>query len=179
MFLLLGSGSVLAAGQEKFPSFDEVAKQALDYAELDPRAISRWKKNVRRAPLLPRLQAGFQRQLENNLDIQLEDNVSVTSSGVTVGPTGTDQNLTTNNDVNFEVKAVWYLDQLLFSQEDLDISQEARYLAQERRRVLEDVRRHYFGWRQAKAGLEKEERLAALDSLTGGWFSSSIAGEQR
>ncbi len=101
--------------------------------------------------MLPRLQMGFERQLKNGVDVNLEDTIAVNSSGITIGPTQSKQIQNADSDLNFEVKAVWYLDQLLFSRDHLDISQEARYLALERERILAEVRKNYF---QRERGLK-------------------------
>lgn len=176
LIFLLYSISAVAA---ESPSFETVAKKALAYAHLEASTIHSWEKNVRKAPLLPRLQFGFERRLKNDLNINVEDSVAVNSSGIAVGPPRAGQALDTNNDMNFEVKAVWYFDQLLFSKDDLEISQEARYLNLERERLLEQVRHHYFQREKLLADrnasrIELAEVTAALDSLTGGWFSENL-----
>lgn len=174
------------------PSLQEVCEQALKYAHLETKTIQGWEKNVRKAPFLPRFQIGFDRRVRSGVDINLEDSVAVNSSGVTVGPTQQRQVQNADSDLNFEVKAVWYLDQLLFSRDHLDISKEARYLNAERDRIFSQVRKYYF---QRKRGLktlallkskrasllEREiktldvaETVSALDNLTGGWFSLRI-----
>jgi len=171
------------------PSLQEVAEQALKYSHLETKTIQGWEKNVRKALFLPRLQAGFNRRVQNGLDIHLEDSVAVNSTGITVGPTQSRQIENTGNDLNFEVKAVWYLDQILFSHDRLDISKEARNLSMERERIFSQVRKYYFQRKRelkalallaskGAASLEKEikeldiaETVSVLDNLTGGWFS--------
>lgn len=172
------------------PTLQQIADRALAYARLQPRNIQEWERKSRKSALLPRLQMGFERQTRHALDLDVEDSVSVSSSGITVGPAQTKQLLDAQQDNDFEVKAVWYLDQLLFSRDHLDISQEARYLSAERERILTQVREAYFK-RQfvlkelellGRAGrlkrelkeLELAEATAALDNLTGGWFSAQI-----
>ena len=162
------------------------------YGRLQPKNIHEWERKSRKSALLPRLQIGFERQMRHALDLNVEDSVSVSSSGITVGPAQTQQALDAQRNNDFEVKAVWYLDQLLFSRDHLDISQEARYLSAERERVLAQVREAYFKRQYVlkememlkRAGesrlklelkeLEVAEATAALDNLTGGWFSAQI-----
>lgn len=190
--VLLFSTLAFSGGSKKAPSLQEVSTQALRYARLEPKAIRDWEKKVRKAPLLPRLQLGFERAIKNGVDVNVEDSVAVNSSGITIGPTQSKQIQNADSDFNFEVKAVWYLDQLLFSRDHLDISQEARYLSLERERILSEVRKYYFQRerglkmlllleKQRAPSLEREikeleiaESVAGLDNLTGGWFGGQI-----
>ena len=177
---------------EYFPTVGEVQQKALQYAGLDGKEIHRWRKQARRAPLLPRLQVGFEKNVQRALDLRLQDSVSVTSAGVVVGPTSRNDFLQDDNGMNIEVKAVWYLDQLLFNEQDLAISQEARHLAAERQRLLMEVNEYYFLWKRLAgerfsgssnradplrrvADPRLEESIAYLDAATGGWFSSKIS----
>lgn len=156
----------------------------LAHARLQPAAIRNWERKVRRAPLLPRLQFRFDRRLTNSVDVDVSDSVAVNSTGVTVGPTQQKEARDNDTDLTFEVKAVWFLDQLLFSQDDLGISAEARELAHERERLLGQARRFYFlRERLVKEGarknsLEIAEASAALDALTGGWFSYRVGAKE-
>lgn len=176
------------------PALQQVAEQALRYARLEPGAIREWEKKVRKSALLPRFQFGFERRVKNGVDVNVEDSVAVNSSGITIGPAQSKQVQTGDNDFNFDIKAIWYLDQLLFSRDHLDISQEARYLSLERERILSQVRQFYFqrerGLKELKLlkqsgatsiakelkELEIAEAIAGLDNLTGGWFSAQIQG---
>ena len=126
------------------------------------------------------------------MNVDVQDSVAINSSGITVGPPQQQQVQNLDNNNNFEVKAVWYLDQLLFSQDDIGISAEARELARERERILGQVRQFYFKRERLvretealkKMGgaslemdlkkLEMAEATAALDNLTGGWFGTTI-----
>lgn len=163
------------------PSIQEVYAQALRYANLEPATVKKWERALRKAPLLPRFQFRFDRRFQDNVNVNLEDTVNVNSTGVTVGPTSQTQVQDANDDLNFEVRAVWYLDQLLFSPEDLEVSAEGRGLAKDRERLLNQVRKYYFDWRRLNSEprpkrLELEEIVAALDGLTGGWFNTQIGG---
>lgn len=174
------------------PTLQQVADRVLNYARLQPKNIHEWEKKSRRSALFPRLQMGFERKMRHGLDLNVEDSVSVGSGGITVGPAQTQQTQDQLRDNDFEIKAVWYLDQLLFSRDHLDISQEARYLSLERERILAQAREAYFKrqfilkememlkrsgasrLKQELKELELAEATAALDNLTGGWFSAQI-----
>lgn len=187
--IALAAGAVWPKTQTE-PTLQEITEQALRYARLEPRSIQEWDRNVRKSALLPRFQFGLERRIENGVDVNVEDSVAVNSSGITIGPTQSKQVQNADNDWEFEVKAVWYLDQLLFSRDRLDISQEARYLNAERERIFTQARKFYFQrqrglkelalMKQAGASplerdlkqLEIAEAAAGLDNLTGGWFSA-------
>lgn len=172
--LFLPGGLVFGKSKEKIPPIQEVYDQALKYARIETGTIRNWEKKVRRAPLLPRFQFQFDRRFRDNVNVNFKDTVSVNSTGVTVGPTTQTQAQDADDDLNFEIKAVWYLDQLLFSRDDLEISSEARALARERERILTRVQELYFHRFKTKEPLEREEITAALDALTGGWFSLQL-----
>lgn len=176
------------------PPIQEVFEKALAHARLETGAIRNWERKVRRAPLLPRLQFRFDRRLTNSVDVDVSDSVAVNSTGVTVGPTQQKEARDNDSDLTFEVKAVWFLDQLLFSQDDLGISAEARALAHERERILGQARKFYFlrerlvrertqlkRRRAALSDIEEKnlqvaEATSALDALTGGWFGERLRG---
>lgn len=191
-FLMIGLSLVLLFSGGTTPSVQKVLERAFHYAKLDPSNVGNWAKRARQAPYLPRLQFTFDRILRNNINVNVADQVSVTSSGVAVGPPSQKIVQDSDNDVNFEVKAIWYLDQLLYSKDDLEISSEARDLARERERIAAQVRQNYFKRErlvqelallkknrvpQVELGLkrlEMAEAVSVLDGLTGGWFSAQL-----
>jgi hypothetical protein len=170
------------------PSVNEIHQRAIKYARISPEDISRWKKRIKVAALMPRLQFGYERKVTDGIDIDLDDSVSVTSSGVNVGPTagGWGRSLDRNN--NFEVKAVWYLDELLFNRDDLSISSEARAQISARRNLLGEITDNYFELKRlvslyktnspeakdirGKVRFEIDKMIGRLDSLTNGWFTA-------
>lgn len=100
-----------------------------------------------------------------------------------------------------ELGAIWDLGNLLYNPEEIDISKEARELAELRDNILKEVTQFYFRRRHLqleilsdqkttpnpspekpptnpsddiRKQLELEELTAQLDALTGGWFSQQI-----
>lgn len=186
------------------PTAVEVQRAALQYHNMDNAEIRRWKKKARLAALLPRFQVGYDQNIKNYVNVDVNENVYVGSSGVTVGPDESSYQQNANTDRGFEVKAVWYLNELIFNPDQLDISREARNIMREKQMVLAEVNRHYYE-RKKYAGIverlkkggkpievrdkkgtmrvdlftariKMEEETAALDALTGGWFSRRIDG---
>ncbi len=184
------------------PDIIEVQRAALKHNNLDGREVARWKKRARLAALLPRFQFdyGMRRKVDVNVDVS--ENVYVGSSGVTVGPDDGQYSHNANSDQNIGVKAIWYLNELIFNPDQLDISRESRSLIRERQMLLAEVNKHYYE-RKRLAGLidalqrgtmppgkkmtrereiylaqvKREEETAALDALTGGWFSHRGGGD--
>jgi len=165
---------------------------ALEYARMQPSELSSLKKRTRRAAMLPQLQIGTKRSIQNNVNIAVGDNVSVTSTGSTIGPTTSDIKQAAGGDTSIEVKAVWQLSEIIFNDDMIDVATEARYQMRERRTLLEEVNRLYFERERSLASLKSiaklrskkaeaallkikaEECEAGLDALTGGYFSRSF-----
>jgi len=177
------------------PPVAEVQQRAIEHARLDPSEISLWKKRARLAPLLPRIQFGYDNHVRDYVNVDVRDSVYVGSSGTTVGPPEGSYRANRNNDNAIGVKATWSFNEALFNRDMLAISSEARQLARERSAILSEVNKSYYAREKAAgeiailSGQLKEkpgdykiaqqilvrrvairESEAALDALTGGWF---------
>ncbi len=171
------------------PDVTMVQKIALEYARVRPEDLTKLKKRTMMAAVLPSFQIGVQQNFQNNIDIAINENVSVTSAGSTIGPDTSDINQRSNNNSSFEVKAVWQLSELIYNKDMLDVAQEARMQARDRRQILADVNKFYYEWLELKNGVKRprnkrlpppspyrlQQVAAELDSLTGGWFSRQVA----
>lgn len=169
------------------PDAGEVFETALRYARMTTADLTRWKKNIKYSALLPSLQFGYQRIVTDNVDVRVDDSVSVTSSGVNVGPSASGYNQKVDNRNNVEVKATWYLDELLFNRDDLAISSESRAQISARKELLGEITDNYFQLKQlvsiyvakqktseklkGNLRLEIGRLTGRLDAATGGWFS--------
>lgn len=167
------------------PPLASLEKIALKRAGLDPNDIRSWQRRSRYSAALPRIQVGWESAFVNQNTTIIQDSISVTSSGVAIGPESNriDQDLKNNQDL--EVKAVWALDELLFNRDQLDISREARDLLFVRNKLVEELQQSYYDLKalliqlqlQPEPNLDpltyiKFERLVdKLDSLTGGEFT--------
>jgi len=184
------------------PTVVEVQRAALAYHNIDNAEVRRWKRKARLAALLPRFQVGYDQNVKNDVNVDVSENVYVGSSGVTVGPDESSYKQNANTDRGFEIKAVWYLNELIFNPDQLDISREARNIMREKQMVLAEVNRHYYDRKRFagivdrlkrgarpievkekkgtvrldlfNARIKMDEETAALDALTGGWFSRRI-----
>lgn len=164
----------------------EVQQAAVRYLGFDQGLVDGWEKRARWAAALPRLQAGFQRDLKDAVSLNTKDNVSISDGNVFVGPNESTFDQDFNKGTSFEVKAVWFLDELVFTRDSLAASAEKRDWVRERARILQGVTEAYFTRKRLLSELAKktdplpirerkklllDQADGTLDALTGGWFS--------
>jgi hypothetical protein len=98
-------------------------------------------------------------------------------------------------DLSYGMQLRWSLDRLIFDSNELKVSREAQRLAELREEVAHQVTRVYFERRRlqvlsvirpprtlrsaALRRLALERLTAALDALTGGWFSRELARREK
>lgn len=197
MMLALVSSGEAGNNSGGVPPVTAVQKIAIEHARLEASEVSSWRKRARLQALLPKLQVGYERRLRNYVNVDVTDTVYVGSGGVVQGPD--DQTSQSNADIgqNVEVKAVWSFNEAIFNPDVLNVSAEARALSRDRQFILAEVNKNYFDRQRLKgeikylqAELKKnprdseikkeifskkvsfDEATAALDSLTGGWFTA-------
>lgn len=190
LFLILIHLTSVPAQAVNEPSLRELEQAALRYAGMEPTEIGRWKSRARWAALFPRVMVGYDQKVANQINTTIQDSISVSSSGITLGPP--ESKLYQDNNLNrgFEVKATWALDELVFNKDSLDISAEARYRHVVRSQIIDELHMAYFERKRllvktsplllpALSQLKLEELEAKLDSLTGGYFSKMKEGDQK
>lgn len=198
LFLLLGQLILIfplglkAQAQDLFssllmnplPQLHQLEPAALNHAGMNPEQIERWQRGAKWSAALPQLQVGWESRSVNQNTTIIQDSLSVTSSGITVGPESNRADVDLSNNRDFEVKAVWALNELMFNRDQLYISREARDLYLVRTRLIGQLHDDYYklkslllavqmdpsrgqegGWR-----LQVERKVNQLDSLTGGEF---------
>ncbi|MBI2338778.1 MAG: hypothetical protein HYU99_00190 [Deltaproteobacteria bacterium] len=133
------------------PAFSEIAQEAFRREKLDLGQIQEWKKKMKAAPWLPTLYAGYDRALRKTSGISISDNVSVSTSGVAVGPDETDQDETLFNGDTLRFRAVWQLDEVVFHRSTLAASQEARDISKSRLALSDYLFKIYSERREAQA----------------------------
>jgi hypothetical protein len=171
------------------PSIQAVQEEAVRWLTYDAQELEGWRKRAKTAAALPRLQVGFQRDLKDTVSLTTRDNVSISDGDVFVGPNESNYDQNFNQGTVFSVKALWYLDELVFNRNMLAASAERRDWVRERNRVLQQVTEAYFTRLRLIAELkkktdpppvrEKKKRLidqaaAVIDADTGGWFSRRL-----
>jgi hypothetical protein len=172
------------------PTLRQLERAALRYAGMDPAEAVHWKSRARWAPALPKVLVGYEQKSAVQVNNTIQDSISVTSSGISIGPP--DSSFHQDDDFNqgFEVRATWNLDELIFNKDSLAISAESRYRTIVQTQIIEELHQTYFerkkfllreGERKpeefpAIKRLQLEELEARLDSLTGGYFSKITYG---
>jgi len=181
------------------PSVQEVHQVALEYSHINAKDPADWKKRAKISALLPRIQIDYSNRLRNYVDVNVNDNVYVGSENVVIGPEEGSYKESADSSQVVGVKAVWSLNELIFSRDSLLVSREALNVMRERNALLETVNKHYFERKKLvneigrlsamkvprrlvekknqelfgrKIAMERE--TAAIDALTGGWFSRQL-----
>ncbi len=199
MLAISALASEALPGRTALPPVAEVQQQALAHARIDLDQVIDWRRRARRAAYIPRVQLDFGNRLRDYVNVNVNDNVYVGSSGVVIGP---EEGATTQQqtaDYSFGVRAVWELGEAVFSRAEVAASAEARSVLKERNALLEEVGRRYLlieRMPQEVALLRRlaplnprpdkvqheiflrevacEESAAMLDGLTGGWFLRAV-----
>lgn len=136
----IGAAEVLAAFEadplsrllKGEPSFSEIVRVALREENLGFARIDDWKRKMKIAPWFPTLAVGYDRTIRETNGLSITDNISVTSSAVTVGPEGSDLDQTINQGDVLKIRAAWSLADLFFHPSVLQASREGRDLTQSR-----------------------------------------------
>jgi photosystem II stability/assembly factor-like uncharacterized protein len=171
------AGKSQAASKSSFnnePTIQQVQKEAIKYAEVYPEKISRWRKQARLKAFFPEFDLIY--------DKTIFTSTSFPQGRSFVGP------------LDWGLTLKWDLGDFVFSTEQTSIDVRSRLMVQLRGDILNEVTRLYFERRRLQMelarqekelnentrlekGLRLEELTALIDSLTGGYFSRSIAQE--
>lgn len=187
--------SVQAGVVARMPAIRALHRIVLTNAHIAHSEPAQWTRRLRHAALLPTLQVGARHGVREDLDLSLSDEVSVSSSGVVVGPRVSDFAEQNNRHVQLDVRAVWRLNELLFNPDAIFVHREARERRREVRVLLHDANQLYFTWQRWEtilqwagrsaeipatlARAERDMAAAELDALTGGWFSRQLQSAKR
>lgn len=160
------------------PSVVDVQAAASAYARVDPDAYDSWMASARWAYLLPRSLRGQIRRTDDD-----QSDVRTTTSGIS-------DLISTDSQLQLELRADWDLTRLVFNRDAITASRQIERIVNQREDILTTVNKLYFARRQLQVELELEppnsvERAvksqlridaltADLDALTGGWFSKQL-----
>lgn len=169
------------------PTFAEIVQEALKREKLQWYEIEKWKKKMRLAPWFPALALGYDHALRRTNALSITDNISVTNSGVTVGPDDQDIDESLYNGNTLRLRASWSLDEIVFNPATFQTSREMREMTKarlslsdyifkiysERRKLLGE---YYLlgGGRNSKSFIIREKILSLteeLDLLTSSVFT--------
>ncbi|MCK5451238.1 MAG: hypothetical protein KAI70_05695 [Candidatus Omnitrophica bacterium] len=164
------------------PTVTETQKMAIEYAEVSPEKIKKWREGAKWKALLPKLSVGFSESIDDKSEIY----TSATKSYVMIGPKEVDN--------DWDIDLTWDLSDLVWNDAQTAIDVRSKLMVQLRDEILEDVTRLYFERKKLIARVNEikrntedvktlrtilfdkmlrlEELTAYLDALTGGKFSS-------
>jgi hypothetical protein len=177
------------------PSCRDVQQAALKFYKLEPQRINRMAIATRAKALMPELQGSLNNSIGHtytntrdglypSAQLAMADGPSVTNPSLLDNPDGYKERVQTNNDnLTWEVRAVWQLDRLVFNSEELDV----KSLNSLEENLVREVTTLYFSRERAIANLilqspEEDEEIfyellrldemtATIDALTGGYFA--------
>lgn len=171
------------------PSLQEVQGEAVRCLGSDLKDMEGWQGRARWSAVLPRLQVGFDRDLKDVVSLTTKDSVSISGGDVFVGPNESNFDKNFNQGTSFSVRALWYLNEMIFNRDTLVASHEKKEWIRERTHALQEVTGAYLLRRRLVEDLQRrrdppsvrekkqlllEEALARLDAYTNGWFSREI-----
>lgn len=162
------------------PDIREVQQEAIEYAEVQPEKILRWRSQAAKKALLPQLNVGAGR---NTTDLWHWEGGSTTKPDDDTLRKGKDS-------LDWDISLMWDLSELIWNNDQTSIDTRSRLLVQLREDILDEVTKYYFeririkmevdnlSIEEKKKRQEKELRLqeltAYLDALTGGHFSKRV-----
>jgi hypothetical protein len=162
------------------PTFRELRDAAINYAEVSPEKIKRWRQESKISALVPKMSFGADR---NTTDLWHWESGSSTKSGDDVLVPGKDS-------VDWGATISWELGNMIWNDDQTNIDVRSRLMVQLRNDILDDLRRTYYERKRLQfelmsnppkemgARFEKELRLQeltqSLDDLTGNYFSDHM-----
>ena len=186
----------LMANFRNEPSIREVQMAAIRYAEINPERFVEWRRKVQERGLWPELvQFTVGHDTDDDEDYARSKTVGISGGTAYVGPDDETWGWDTDNDWDYELRLRWNLQDYCFHNDSLKISSETEDQVEMRREILEDVTKLYFDRRRlqveillqpgvpislkVKRAIQLDELTAAIDALTGGYFSDALAATGR
>ncbi len=160
------------------PTMAQVREAAIQYAEVHPEKIKRWRRQASLKALLPAVHLGMDHDTSRDLHV---DEGSFPNFQLID---------TRDRDAGMDLSITWDLGKLIWNEDQTSIDVRSKLMVQLRDDIVDEVTRTYFERRRLQIKLltespadrqvllEKELRLqeltALIDGLTGGYFSQRI-----
>jgi hypothetical protein len=165
-------------------SVSDVQDMAVDYADLRPEKIKKWKAAARIKAILPKLSLSFSESSDGNIEIYK----SASRHYVIDGPEEIDR--------DWRIDLSWDLSDIIWNDAQTSIDVRSKLMVQLRNDILEEITRLYFERKRLMADIIKDRRDGApeedaisekmirireingyIDALTGGNFSRRLEKE--
>ena len=159
-------------------SIKEVQEMAIQYAEVSPEKINKWRKASKFKAILPKVSLGLSESNDENIEIYK----SASTYYVVNGPREVDR--------DWSIDLSWDLSDLIWNNEQTSIDVRSKLMVQLRNDILEEVTRLYFERMRLvgeldmisddsnqtfqKKKMRVQEITAYIDAYTGGKFSENI-----
>jgi len=172
------------------PSAEDVRALVISAHGLERERFLRLSRNAGLAAWLPVLEIRVDRNIEDDRTASRSRSLSVSSSGVYLGPDDESYGLATDDDWRIRVRAVWELDRLVYDRGELSALQREIDAMETRVRLVDQALKVYFARKKlveqsllapptdvaarAAQALEIEQLTARLDALTDGGFSRRL-----
>lgn len=118
--------------RDQEPTFADIVNEALKREKLQWCEIEKWKKKMRLAPWFPTLAVGYDHALRRTNALSITDNISVTNSGVTIGPDDQDIDESLYQGNTLRLRASWSLDEIVFNPAAFQTRREIREMTKAR-----------------------------------------------
>ncbi len=165
------------------PSVEEIRQAAIEYAEVQPEKINKWRKAAASKALLPDLRVAYD-------DAEDWQSSTYFYKNTYEEQYLKDNDITAGNDKGWSVSLVWELGDLIYNSDQTSIDVRSRLMVQLRDDILNEVTRLYFERRRLQieiislqptdfnSRLDTELRLqeltAGIDALTGSYLSKRL-----
>jgi hypothetical protein len=165
------------------PSVEEIRQVAIEYAEVQPEKINKWRKAAARKALLPDLRVAYD-------DAEDWQSSTYFYKNTYAEQYLRDDDITEGIDRGWSVSLTWELGDLIYNSAQTSIDVRSRLMVQLRDDILNEVTRLYFERRRMQVEMvtnppadlenriDKELRLqeltAGIDALTGSYLSKRL-----
>jgi photosystem II stability/assembly factor-like uncharacterized protein len=164
---------------EHEPTIAEIREAAIEYAEVQPGKVEKWRKAAAHKAWLPALRVAYDKDRDWKSDKYYYSGKHV------------DNDITKGRDEAWSISLTWALGDLIYSNAQTSIDSRSRLTVQLREDILIEVTRLYFERRrlqieivtdppeelaeEIEKGLRLQELTANIDGLTGSYLSKRLA----
>lgn len=128
---------------EPEPSFSTILKAASQVQGLSQDRFKKWQKKIKASGWLPTLYTGYDHAFRESQGLSVNDNISISSGNVTIGPEDNDYDFDSNLGQTFRVRAVWKLDNVMFNRNLFQLEKDKKETYKLRQNLSESLMKVY------------------------------------
>lgn len=173
------------------PTIQDVQRAAIRFAEIDAYQFEIWRRKVKEKGLWPDvLQVSVTHKTDDDYDYTRASTIGISGGTAYVGPDKETWKNSTDSDYDYQLRLRWKIQDYCFNSDMLRVSSETERQVKFRQSIIEDVTKLYYDRRRLQVDmvlqpdvqisvkirqeLQLEELTAAIDGLTGGYFSEAL-----